>query len=420
MTDTPNPPKKVLLLIPQLGFGGAERSLIRLANYLQQHADVTLVEFTALAEEQKATLRETFSLPSMNLDAGTPLPLLLRWMRRWWRLRKLKRTHDGCISFLMGANLLNALTGMCNKTIISQRGSYLYDANMLNHHPFLHQRFLIPLTLKLAARNVCINEGLRQIEAKHFGGTEAVAKSVTIPPFISTQTLIAQSQAPLPEKWLPLLQLPFIMTASRLSVEKNLHHLIHIYHAFCEQRTDVKCVIVGTGPQEKTLVALAESLGIPINNLEPNIPSLIFTGYQANPLPFMRAADVFAFTSGAEGLGNVLLEALAARCLIVATDGPWGARCVLQKTPKIGAEPYPTSKATCVDYGVLMPRADDPALREVWVDTLHHALNGGFDENDYPARAHERLADFAEDVIGPKWLDIIGMSALEEKALELS
>ncbi len=64
-------------------------------------------------------------------------------------------------------------------------------------------------------------------------------------------------------------------------------------------------MIIGRGRGRDRLLALAGELGI-ANDFE-------LPGFIAEPYPYLANADLFAFTSRWEGLGFVLIEALALR-----------------------------------------------------------------------------------------------------------
>lgn len=62
-------------------------------------------------------------------------------------------------------------------------------------------------------------------------------------------------------------------------------------------------VIVGDGPERRSLEALADRLGIRAR--------IRFAGHLENPFPLVAASDIFVSASEAEGLSNALLEAMA-------------------------------------------------------------------------------------------------------------
>ena len=81
--------------------------------------------------------------------------------------------------------------------------------------------------------------------------------------------------------------------------------------------------IVGTGSREEELKGLAEELHIS--------ERVNFVGYQSNPFPYVKNADIFLLTSAYEGLPNVLLEANALGTPIVAFNCQGGVSEIIEQ-----------------------------------------------------------------------------------------
>jgi len=96
----------------------------------------------------------------------------------------------------------------------------------------------------------------------------------------------------------------------RLIPSKGLIYLISAIKRIQDEHPNVALVIVGHGPQRRTLEAMAKDLGV----------KSIFTGWQANTLPFYALMDIFVLPSFFEGLPNVMLEAMAMGKPIVAAN----------------------------------------------------------------------------------------------------
>jgi len=97
----------------------------------------------------------------------------------------------------------------------------------------------------------------------------------------------------------------------RLVEQKDVGTLIHGFALFSRKCSDARLIIVGTGPLEASLRQCAEEAGISAR--------IVWAGFRSDIHRVMRAFDVFALTSIYEGLGLVLLEAMAARRAVVAT-----------------------------------------------------------------------------------------------------
>lgn len=65
---------------------------------------------------------------------------------------------------------------------------------------------------------------------------------------------------------------------------------------------DIKCLVVGSGPEEGSLKALASRLGVE--------DMVIFTGFSEDAISYINAMDVFVLPSEKEGLPRVILEAM--------------------------------------------------------------------------------------------------------------
>ncbi|HET6185321.1 MAG TPA: glycosyltransferase [Acetobacteraceae bacterium] len=102
---------------------------------------------------------------------------------------------------------------------------------------------------------------------------------------------------------------PVVGTVAALRPEKNLARLLRAYAA-----SDVpgSLVIVGDGTERPVLQALARELGIAART--------VFTGHVADPAALIAGFDLFALSSDTEQMPISVLEAMAARLPLAATD----------------------------------------------------------------------------------------------------
>ena len=109
----------------------------------------------------------------------------------------------------------------------------------------------------------------------------------------------------------------YIINVGRLEDVKNVSFLIDSYH-YARIHLDMKhnLVIIGDGNLRESLEAQTKDLGLE--------DFIYFKGIISNPYPWLKDADLFAFTSKNEGLPNVLLESLACHTPIVSTRGRGG------------------------------------------------------------------------------------------------
>lgn len=153
--------------------------------------------------------------------------------------------------------------------------------------------------------------------------------------------LIATQSRQWPAEWAHLQNTPYFVATGRLNEgQKDFTTVIRAYAAALrESPFPENLVIVGDGPDRQKLEQLAAAEGVGNR--------VIFTGFQANPYPFMAGAKAFLFGSRFEGLPTVLIEAHALRLPVVATNCPTGVRELLAN-----------GKA-----GILVPMGDVAALK---------------------------------------------------------
>jgi glycosyltransferase involved in cell wall biosynthesis len=142
---------------------------------------------------------------------------------------------------------------------------------------------------------------------------------------------------------------PLILSAGELCGRKGFDTLLR---AFARVRAQRPCrlMILGRGGARDSLLRQGAELGV---SADFDLP-----GYVPEPYAYMAHANLFAFASRWEGLGFVLIEALAVGTPVVSTDCPSGPREILDNGR----------------YGPLVPVGDDAALAEAMIATLDAPL----------------------------------------------
>jgi glycosyltransferase involved in cell wall biosynthesis len=152
---------------------------------------------------------------------------------------------------------------------------------------------------------------------------------------------------PLEHAWFAPDSAPVIVAAGRLTAAKGFDVLLRAFARLRSQRP-ARLLLLGDGAERRALGAQITDLG-----LEQDAE---LCGFVANPYPYMARADLFVLSSRYEGLGNVLIEALACGCPVVSTDCPSGPREILD-----GGR-----------FGALVPVGDAEALATTMAETLDH------------------------------------------------
>jgi glycosyltransferase involved in cell wall biosynthesis len=171
------------------------------------------------------------------------------------------------------------------------------------------------------------------------------ARVRVVPSPVIPETLLQAPPAPPDHDWFADPDIPLILGMGELGPRKDFSTLLRGFARLRAQR-HCRLMILGRGRERDKLLALAAQLGVATD--------VVLPGFVANPYPYLAHADLFAFTSRWEGLGFVLIEALAMATPVVATDCPSGPDEILA-----GGR-----------YGRLVEVGDDRALAEAMAATL--------------------------------------------------
>lgn len=157
---------------------------------------------------------------------------------------------------------------------------------------------------------------------------------------------------------------PYVVGVGRLERQKGFDVLLRAF-ARSETCAGHRLVLVGEGSQAAALQGLAGELGI-ANRLS-------LAGWQDNPFSLMRRADLFVLPSRWEGFGNVVVEAMACRVPVVVSDCSYGPKEIVGDPAR----------------GLVVPRDDVAATRD--------ALDRLLADPALRARLVERAAERARD-----------------------
>ncbi|DAB29793.1 MAG TPA: glycosyl transferase [Sulfurimonas sp. UBA12504] len=190
----------------------------------------------------------------------------------------------------------------------------LYPDHRMNYFRKLHAKILY------ANKNItCVSNGvLESFKTLEKKAKFEAKKSIMLTNPIDTKQIIALSQL-----YTPQIEGPFIINVGRLAPVKQLPLLVDAYDYMIKKyKLPHKLVLVGKGPDEENIKNKIKSF-----NLEG---SVILAGVQTNPYPWITKAELFVLSSKHEGLGMVLLEALACKTPLIATKSPGGVSDIMK------------------------------------------------------------------------------------------
>src|SRR5690606_29186127 len=128
--------------------------------------------------------------------------------------------------------------------------------------------------------------------------------------------IIQLSQIPSTHPWLREAHTKIVVAIGRLVPEKGFDILLEALRLLRRDGIDVRCIVLGEGPEGPALKRRSKDL---------QIDTVVdFPGFSTNPYSFLARADVLAVPSRWEGFGNVIVEALTLNTPVVAARCPGG------------------------------------------------------------------------------------------------
>jgi glycosyltransferase involved in cell wall biosynthesis len=402
---------KILMLITELGYGGAERAFLGLAGELAKRHRVEIALFKRhYASGSYARAEQEVGLPVHLLDPAEG-DRTARWRHRVARLRALKDSFqpDATISFLTGTNQLNALTRRRDKVVVSVRGTRRYDRSQSARLRLLHAWALDPLNYLLADAVVSVSESLTR-EISGARGVDPSAKFRTISGYVDSARLIATASDPIEPEVAVLAGFPLLIGAGRMAPEKGFQHLVRRFAAIKPALPEAKLLLVGDGPAVGALKGQARGLGLTVGDAEAGdfTPfDVIFLGFRPDPHRYYRLGRAFVLSSMTDGFPNTLAEALATGVPILAVDAPWGAREVLGLPADPMNRPFATTQPIETKLGALMPRMDRPEFALMWDETLLDRLRHDRRSPELAKRQRDRLFELDVTNAAAKWDEML-------------
>lgn len=327
---------RVAIVVRSLKLGGMERAAVNLAEaFAAQGHDAHLLYFKDKHRELSPDKR--VRVHHFDLD---------RSMRRspvgfgWELLSRLlnalvRRSYFYWSGFVLSRlftrrlRSLEAQTGTFDLIIARGQGTFetLWNVNDPRLVQVVESMFLFPgkalqnfyLRRIYDGKNVvCVSPGVQE----HFIQTAQIAGFAPRRLETITNPLDIAAVRQLSTAYTPEVDAPYLLSVGRITPNKNLSLLIDGYLLF-RSRTEnpPQLVIVGDGHDRPSIEAKIAKAGAGA--------FIHLLGKKENPYPWMRHAALFMLSSKYEGLGMVLIEAMACGTKVISTKAPGGVPSIM-------------------------------------------------------------------------------------------
>lgn len=295
--------KKIAILSGSLSRGGAERVTVYLAEYFNRNgvsADIITID---KAEKEYETCVNRICLTSERLGDNRLFNTVSRLKRlpsSILKLRKYIKNNNYEALLVMGVTncifAIPASIGLSTKIIISERNSpEHFDGKRITKN-------VSRLLMKYGDGFVFQTEDAKKYYSKKLNNQGVVIYN----PLFNDG---------FPERFLGTRE-HVIVTAGRLSSQKNQMLLINAFEKVHQKYPDYKLDIYGDGPLHGMIVEKIKEL-----HLEESIKLL---GNVSDLHSKIYKASCFVLSSNFEGMPNALIEAMALGIPCVSTDCPCG------------------------------------------------------------------------------------------------
>ena len=298
--------KRILFLIHDLSYGGAERVLVNLANGLDKSKyEVYVQTLFDIGVNKQYLNNDVHYIPGLKKVFKGNATLMKLLSPKALAKVVIKGDYDLVVSYLEGP---------CARIVSGYNGKKA---------TWIHIEHLSVESLAGSFRNVkemqdaynsfdviaCVADTVRENFLKL---SQTSASCVTIYNVNNTDDIIAKS-AEVQNTITKANGCFNIISVGRLiNNHKGFDRLIKIHKKLLDEEINNKLYILGEGPDKEKLTGLIDELGIE--------KSCFLLGFQDNPYKFIKAADLFVCSSHKEGFSTAVTEALVLGVPVVSTD----------------------------------------------------------------------------------------------------
>lgn len=306
----------VALFLPNLNGGGAEKVLLNLA-----------IGMTEVGIKTDLVLASAEGEYISQVPANIPIVDLKSKKVRFCVTRLAEyldhNSPDVMLSALSHANvaaiLASKLSRSKSRIAIGIHVNYSKDAYGSGRRGIQIWPTIAKYLYPKSDRIIAVSQGVADDLAQLFRIRREKIDVVYNP--VVTPDIFVKATEPVRHPWFEEKNRPIVIGSGRLTRQKDFGTLIR---AFSEVResVDARLVILGEGEDREALQSL-----IGHYHLEEHVH---MPGFVPNPFAYLQKSDLFVLSSGWEGFGNVIVEALALGIPVVSTDCESGPREILE------------------------------------------------------------------------------------------
>lgn len=324
---------KIIIVLPSLDGGGAEKLCVNLANFWVQKG--INIKFVVLNGEGELMPLVSPSIEIINLNVTRISYSLFKLANVY---RKLKPdviwvnmwplTSIAIISWL--------ISFVSSKIFITDHINLTIDTQKQSMFPFTLLKIIIRLTYPFATGITAVSSGVAKDINNLLGLFKQNIKVIYNPAYIESNRPLIKTLDLKKKLWGGTSDYK-ILAVGKFKLQKNYSLLLKSF-SLLSKRLNAKLIILGEGELRMNLEQEIISLGL---SNKVDLP-----GFKLNTSCWYSTADLFVMSSDWEGFGNVIVEALGYGLPVVSTDCQSG----------------PSEILNYGEFGTLVPVGDVHAL----------------------------------------------------------
>lgn len=328
---------KLLVVVPTMEMGGAERCVAEILRYLDRRrfaAELIMVferkAFYEIPPDIPVHVLEREPMGEMQAS-GSDVPVeMLRFGGDYVWLQAMALRLAGLVrrsrpKVVLARHIFSSVLCCLSRkfwpadTCLVVSSDTYTSRVLLNHrHGALYSE-VIRRHFGTAERVVALSQGAADDLAECYG---VPANRVTvIPNPVDVDEIRRLARYEVRHTWYDE-GMPIVISVGRLVETKGFGDLLHAMRLVGHKGLRTRGVIVGDGEDRERLERLAEELGLGRD--------IWFAGMETNPFKYVARSSAFVLASRYEGFANVIGEAMACGCPVISTDCPSGPAEILQ------------------------------------------------------------------------------------------
>ena len=307
--------KNVLVYFPSIENGGMEKNLLNMFNFISNN-DLTKIYLLTNFIDKKIKKKISNKIKVINYGSSMKIlnnRYLISFVSFFYFFSILKKKFLSKNTLIFSAQ--NSIASILLSKILNFKilirngnhpiGSLVYSENKI----FSLISFILKLLFYNFADKIICNSKQSSDFFKNFIFPKSKVKH------IGNSTILSKSTFKKNKK-------NFIITAGRLSKQKDIQTLIKAFHLFSNYKKNFKLIILGEGKQKTKLLKLCYNLNIS--------KKVLFKNFVKNPDKLISSSKIYVCSSLYEGLPNAIIEALNLGTPVISSDCKSGPSEILK------------------------------------------------------------------------------------------